>query len=100
MPSIATEVNGHRRKKRKGNAEEATATNHDGTNDDDNDNDLPSCLHPDDPANFLKLSQALQLLLARTLTDEDISEASILLSEYCSELVTVCYYYFCIIYPF
>jgi hypothetical protein len=77
------------KKKRKTTATETAAPN-DGDGENDDDDDLPSCLHPDDPANFLKLSRALQLLLAQTLKEEDISAAGALLSEYCSELVLVC----------
>ena|ERR1700722_13634843 len=46
-------------------------------------------LHPDDPKNFLKLSTALTTLTKKTLTDQEISRADILLSEYCQELLTV-----------
>lgn len=56
----------------------------------DEDEEATPCLHPDDPANFLKLSNALRLLLSRVITDEEIDEAFDLLSNYCSELVTVC----------
>jgi hypothetical protein len=46
-------------------------------------------LHPDDPQNFLKLSNALIILMKKTLTTEDISTADKLLHEYCVELITV-----------
>ena len=56
---------------------------------DDDDEDLPSCLHPDNPSNFLKLGHALRLLLGREVTDDQIDEADQLLCEYCQELVEV-----------
>lgn len=52
--------------------------------------DTIPCLHPDDPANFLKLSKALRILLARAITNQQIDEAFDLLSRYCAELVAVC----------
>lgn len=55
----------------------------------DDDEDTSPVLHPDDPANFLKLSQALQILLAREITEEEINEADVLLRAYVSELVNV-----------
>ncbi|EDR11390.1 uncharacterized protein LACBIDRAFT_323939 [Laccaria bicolor S238N-H82] len=55
----------------------------------DEDEDLPSCLHPDDPANFLKLGQALRLFLAREISDAQIDVADGLLREYCQELVVL-----------
>ncbi|KAJ2929408.1 hypothetical protein H1R20_g7676, partial [Candolleomyces eurysporus] len=51
--------------------------------------ELAACLHPDDPANFMKLCQALRLLLSREISDKQIDEAEQLLSAYCSELVTL-----------
>jgi hypothetical protein len=56
---------------------------------DEDDSEQPSCLHPDDPANFLMLSKALRILLAWELTEEQIDEADKLLREYCSDLVDV-----------
>ncbi|KZP21905.1 hypothetical protein FIBSPDRAFT_739745 [Athelia psychrophila] len=53
----------------------------------DHDEDVPSRLHPDDPDNFIKLSTALRLLLARHLTEADISTSDALLREYCTELI-------------
>lgn len=58
-------------------------------NNEDEDEEAMPCLHPDDPANFLKLSKALRILLSRAITDSEIDEAFALLSDYCSELVTV-----------
>ncbi|RXW14351.1 hypothetical protein EST38_g11510 [Candolleomyces aberdarensis] len=51
--------------------------------------ELAACLHPDDPANFMKLCEALRLLLSREISDRQIDEAERLLSAYCSELVTL-----------
>ncbi|KAI0668702.1 hypothetical protein C8Q78DRAFT_1097701 [Trametes maxima] len=45
------------------------------------------CLHPDDPAHFLKLSEALKLLTAHVLTTLNIQEADRLLREYGEEIV-------------
>ncbi|KAI0676009.1 hypothetical protein C8Q78DRAFT_1150337 [Trametes maxima] len=45
------------------------------------------CLHPDDPAHFLKLSEALKLLTAHVLTTVDIQEADRLLREYGQDIV-------------
>ncbi|KAI0650610.1 hypothetical protein C8Q79DRAFT_395434 [Trametes meyenii] len=45
------------------------------------------CLHPDDPAHFLKLSEALKLLTAHVLTTYDIQEADKLLREYGKDIV-------------
>lgn len=51
---------------------------------------IPPCmLHPDDPANFLKLSEALRILTQHFLDDADVSRADVLLREYCTELITV-----------
>ena len=47
-------------------------------------------LHSDDPANFLKLSMAIRILIKRTITDDDIDEADWLLCEYNTELIKVC----------
>ncbi|KAJ2933395.1 hypothetical protein H1R20_g3689, partial [Candolleomyces eurysporus] len=55
----------------------------------EDDEELAACLHPDDPSNFMKLCRALRLLLARQISDQEIDEAEKLLSEYCSELVTL-----------
>jgi len=55
----------------------------------DDDEYTESCLHPDDPTNFLKLCKALQILISRTVTDEHISRADALLRDYCKELITV-----------
>lgn len=52
--------------------------------------DSPYSMHPDDPANFLKLSEALRLLGAQILTAADITRADTLLREYNTELITVC----------
>lgn len=47
-------------------------------------------LHSDDPANFLKLSMAIRILIKRTIVDDDIDEADRLLREYNIELIKVC----------
>ncbi|KAJ7301764.1 hypothetical protein DFH08DRAFT_992213 [Mycena albidolilacea] len=66
---------------------------HDGSDDDSveedeaRDNATPSNLHPDDPKNFLKLSSALKVLVAREITEVDLTESDRLIREYCQELV-------------
>lgn len=55
---------------------------------DDDSNRLPN-LHPDDPANFFKLSAALDILLARTLAVQDVATGGELLRAYCKELIHV-----------
>ena len=47
-------------------------------------------LHSDDPANFLKLSMAIRILIKRTIVDDNIDEADWLLCEYNTELIKVC----------
>lgn len=49
----------------------------------------PFSLHPDDPKNFLKLSESLGLLSQRIISEEDICTADRLLREYNTELITV-----------
>ncbi|KAG1886831.1 uncharacterized protein F5891DRAFT_922731, partial [Suillus fuscotomentosus] len=44
-------------------------------------------LHPDDPANFLKLCAALRILSKRSLCDQDVSRAEQLIFEYTTELI-------------
>lgn len=56
--------------------------------DDDNRNDK-FLLHPEDPANFLKLCAALRVLVRRRLTDLDIDTADRFLRDYCTELIPV-----------
>ncbi|THU81926.1 hypothetical protein K435DRAFT_692588, partial [Dendrothele bispora CBS 962.96] len=46
-----------------------------------------SNLHPNDPANFLKLATALVLFTAHLINDEDVERADILIREYCTELI-------------
>lgn len=60
----------------------------------DDSHQLPN-LHPNDPANFFKLSKALQILLARELSTADVEEADVLLREYCIELSQVRLSYLC-----
>lgn len=61
--------------------------------DDEEGDDLPATLHPDDPANFLKLCEAIRVLLAPSLTDVDIDKGDDLLRSYCTELITVSTYF-------
>jgi hypothetical protein len=58
----------------------------------EDDEDTPSGLHPDDPGNFLKLCQALRLLISRRITDQQINQADELLRSYCLELIKVCFH--------
>ncbi|KAE9386142.1 hypothetical protein BT96DRAFT_960642 [Gymnopus androsaceus JB14] len=44
-------------------------------------------LHPDDPQHFLKLCSALCLLVSKSITDEELNEADILIRRYCLELL-------------
>jgi hypothetical protein len=46
-------------------------------------------IHPHDPTNFLKLSNALWLLIKHKLSDVDIDQADWLLREYSTELLRV-----------
>ena len=48
---------------------------------------MPANLHPDDPANFLKLCRAIRILIKREISDADLEEADALIRQYCSELV-------------
>lgn len=56
---------------------------------DEEEEDVQSCLHPDDPANFLKLCQALRILISREVTTAQVNHADSLLREYCTELLTL-----------
>ena len=51
--------------------------------------ELKFARHPDDTANFLKLSRALRMLIKHSLSNDDINNADTLLREYCTELITV-----------
>lgn len=51
--------------------------------------DLKFSLHPKDPANFLKLSAALCILIKHQLSDKDLDEVDQLLRAYCTELLNV-----------
>lgn len=75
-----TNTNGKRARRR--------TTQHEG-DDMDDDEETPSGLHPDDPANFLKLCRALRLLMSRRITDIQINQADDLLRSYCLELIAV-----------
>lgn len=57
--------------------------------DDDDSSSSGANLHPDDPANFYKLSQALRLILSRTIKRSEINEADQLLRAYCGGLLKV-----------
>ncbi|KAJ7864719.1 hypothetical protein B0H13DRAFT_2237002 [Mycena leptocephala] len=57
------------------------------TEDEARDNATPPNLHPDDPKNFLKLSSAIKILVARTITEADLTQSDQLMREYCWELV-------------
>ncbi|KIK33063.1 hypothetical protein CY34DRAFT_27105 [Suillus luteus UH-Slu-Lm8-n1] len=46
-------------------------------------------LHPDDPANFLKLSAAFRILIKHQICDHELDHADRLLREYCSELINL-----------
>lgn len=63
----------------------------------DADANLKFSLHPDDPANFLKLCAALRILIRRKLSDDDISQAERLISQYCGELIHVSFIYFAMV---
>jgi len=70
----------------------------DGNNEDDiedgdeGDESASSSLHPDDPANFLKLGCALKILTRQWIREDEIDDADRLLREYCTELLTVSMY--------
>ncbi|KAG2046041.1 hypothetical protein BDR06DRAFT_977775 [Suillus hirtellus] len=49
---------------------------------DEGEEELKFGLHPDDPANFLKLSAALRILMRHTLSDADIDSADTLIQQY------------------
>ncbi|KIJ06688.1 hypothetical protein PAXINDRAFT_158658 [Paxillus involutus ATCC 200175] len=55
----------------------------------EDDAEMKFSLHPDDPANFLKLSGALRLLVQNSITNQDIDRADLLIREYCTELITL-----------
>lgn len=56
---------------------------------DEDDADLKFSLHPDDPANFLKLCAALQILVQHHINDQQIDTAEQLIREYGAELIKV-----------
>ncbi|KAG1735328.1 uncharacterized protein EDB91DRAFT_563011 [Suillus paluster] len=56
----------------------------------DEEEELKFGLHPDDPANFLKLSGALRILMHHTLSDTDIDCTDTLIRQYATELLKVC----------
>lgn len=54
------------------------------------DNVTPCNLSAKDPANFLKLCLAIQILIRREVTKSQLQRTDTLIREYCSELVHVC----------
>jgi len=56
----------------------------------DSEEELKFGLHPDDPANFLKLCAALRILMRHALSETDIDNADSFLREYATELIKVC----------
>ncbi|KAF8431526.1 hypothetical protein L210DRAFT_3415850, partial [Boletus edulis BED1] len=54
-------------------------------------------LHPDNPANFLKICSALRILIQRRLTDHDVKNAKHLIEEYNKELIQL--YGSCVVKP-
>jgi hypothetical protein len=50
-------------------------------------------LHPDDPANFFKLSKFLKIVLAHSITNDDIDNAEDLIRSYCTELLHVSFFW-------
>ncbi|KAJ3500582.1 hypothetical protein NLJ89_g9730 [Agrocybe chaxingu] len=69
------------RKRRRNKANEITPE------DEARDEATPINLRPEDPGNFLKLCMAIQLLVQRRITEEDLKQADSLLRGYCAELV-------------
>ncbi|KAJ7170889.1 hypothetical protein C8R43DRAFT_1120617 [Mycena crocata] len=55
--------------------------------DEERDNATPPNLHPDDPANFLKLCTAIKILVLDTITENSLQSSDELLRAYCQELV-------------
>ncbi|OBZ79611.1 hypothetical protein A0H81_00065 [Grifola frondosa] len=49
--------------------------------------DQPYAMHPDDPANFLMLSEALHLLCQDEISVNSIMKADTLLRQYCADLI-------------
>jgi hypothetical protein len=80
VEALHADANGKRARQR--------TTQHQG-DDMDDDEETPLGLHPDDPANFLKLCRALRLLMSRRITDIQINQADDLLRSYCLELISV-----------
>lgn len=50
----------------------------------------PCNLHPDDPANFMKLASVLRIFFAQEITRGEVEEGDRVLREYCIELMHVC----------
>lgn len=57
---------------------------------DEGEDEIKFGLHPDDPANFLKLSSALRILMRHTLSDADVNSADTLIRQYATELLKGC----------
>ncbi|KAG1818071.1 uncharacterized protein BJ212DRAFT_1479900 [Suillus subaureus] len=53
----------------------------------DDEEELKFGLHPDNPANFLKLSGALWILMQHTFLDADIDSTDTLIQQYITELL-------------
>ncbi|KAG2336005.1 hypothetical protein BDR05DRAFT_1006250 [Suillus weaverae] len=60
---------------------------------DEGEDEIKFGLHPDDPANFLKLSAALCILMRHSLSDADIDSADTLIQQYTTELLKGCLLY-------
>jgi hypothetical protein len=67
-----------------------------GKSDDETNEPRQPNLHPQDPANFFKLSSFLKIVLAHTITDDDIDQAEGLIRAYCTELLHVSCFSLCI----
>ncbi|KII93303.1 hypothetical protein PLICRDRAFT_100818 [Plicaturopsis crispa FD-325 SS-3] len=56
-------------------------------NGEEDDGTAPCNLHRDDPAHFLKLCTALKILVSRSIDEDSLNKADLLLREYTSDLV-------------
>ncbi|KAG2052952.1 hypothetical protein BDR06DRAFT_972639 [Suillus hirtellus] len=68
---------------------EAQFLNQEPGNGDSEPTNIKFSLHPDDPANFLKLSAALRISIKHQICDRELDHADCLLHEYCSELTNL-----------
>lgn len=65
-----------------------------GDSDDDEQGPARPCnLHPDDPANFMKLASVLKTFFAQEITRDEVEKGDRELREYCTELMHVCRFY-------